>query len=172
MYFIKNITKFYLRLPVNCALHNPNSKGLQDYLLLFAWFSQKKSFSLMPGCSSAAFTLTVCFTFVSFIKTADSSSVIQHTLVHLTWWGIKFGAFGFDFSHTSDLFRLTGSLILILYIDSYTLNYSCVSSVCKFLCVCACTHVYLHTEEVISSKIKRFTHLESFKKEIHVQNLW
>lgn len=137
---------------------------------------RKKVSHLMPGCSSAAFTLTVCFTIVSFIKTADPS-VIQHTLVHLTWWGIKFGAFGFDFSHTSvvmlgDLFRLTGSLILILYIDSYTLNYSCVSSVCRFLCVCARTHVYRHTEQVISSKIKRFTHLESFKKEIHVQNLW
>lgn len=125
-YFIKNITKFDLRLPVRCAFHNPNSKGLQDCLLLFAWFSQKKNFSLTPGCSSAGFTLTVCFTIVSFITLADPSSVIHHTLTrklfHLTQRGIEFGAFGFDFSHTSvvvlgDLFTLIGSLILILYID-------------------------------------------------------
>jgi len=122
--------------------------GLKDCLLLFGWFSQKNDFSLMPGCSSAAFTLTVCFTTVSFITfadpgffitladpgsfitLADPSSVIIHTLLrkffHLTQQGITFGTFGFDFSHTRIVvlggsLRFTGSLIWILYIDSYTL---------------------------------------------------
>lgn len=77
-----------------------------------------------------------------------------------------FGGSGFDFSHTSDvvldyLFRLIGSLMLILHMI-HTLLSNNKFHVCRFLCVLVCVSVFLYTqtEEVIFSKIKRFTHLE------------
>lgn len=141
---------------------------------------RKKKFSMMPGCPSAGFTLTVCFTTLFLITLADPSSMIHHTLIgkllHLSWQGMKFGAFEFDSSHRSvvmlgDLFRLTSNLILILYIDSHSHSWLLMHFKCVQICVCMSAHMYIHSEEVSFPKFKRFIYLESFKKEIHVQNL-
>lgn len=78
------------------------------------------------------------------------------------------GGFGFDFSHASNvvldnLFRLIGSLILILYMIQTLLSNN-EFHVHADLCLCVCVCVYVDTEEVIFSKIKRFTHLEFIQK--------
>lgn len=113
---------------------------------------RKKKFSMMPGCPSAGFTLTVCFTSLFLITLADPSSMIHHTLIgkllHLTWQGMKFGAFEFDSSHRSvvmlgDLFRLTSNLILILYIDSHSHSWLLMHFKCVQICVCMSAHVYI-----------------------------
>lgn len=59
-----------------------------------------------------------------------------------------YGGSGFDFSHTSDvvfddLFRLIGSLMLMLYMNDTLLSnneFHVCADLCVRMCVCTCVH--------------------------------